>query len=199
MIRFDEETHTYWNEDKELRSVTQYLKEIGLERFDYPEWYAERGHAVHTAIELLNKDTLDWSTVDPQIKGFIDAYLKAKENLKFETLRSEFIVSAPELNLAGTVDELSMFPDIGQAIVDFKTGAKKRLWALQTAGYSLAYLKEHGELLPRIVLKLSGDGSYERIDYADTHDLIVYTGIINLVEWRNKCRKVKPLVLPEEE
>src|SRR6056297_705890 len=79
--------HRYFCGLTEYRSVSSILQGQGLmiwlDRLspDVRESALERGRVVHRACELADKGTLERSSVDPQIAGYLEAY----ENWKAQT------------------------------------------------------------------------------------------------------------------
>ncbi len=72
-IEFDEVNHIYRVDGRIVNSVTKILEEEGLTKYwNKDPWYWERGKAIHSATQMIDKCTLDWTTVE-QYKGFLEA------------------------------------------------------------------------------------------------------------------------------
>lgn len=187
-IAFEEETHTYWLNGKKATSVTEALKLAGL--IDGIQFASEealwRGKAVHTAIHFYHKGTLNWDSLDERLAPFVKGYLKFIEDTKFVPQEWEKRVSIDQLNLAGTLDVVGIFPDGSQALIDFKTGMQANMsdWVgLQLALYDMAL----GLAAPprkRYGLKLLGDGSYRLYPFTDPMDRTVALSAVNIANWR---------------
>ena len=121
MVNFNEETHTYTNENgKELISVTRLLKLAGISpnydfvKEDVLKASAERGTLIHKEIEVYNKTGEVGFT--PELQSFIKY---CKEN-DVEVLASEKLVYND--NVAGTLDLIVRYRKTGIVkYVDLKT------------------------------------------------------------------------------
>lgn len=120
MINFDEQTHTYTNEQgTELISVTTLLKRAGISpsygfvKEDVLKAAAEKGTIVHKEIEdYIKKGEIGFTT---ELHEFI-SYIK--EN-NIEVLASEKVVYDDKV--AGTIDLIVKKPNGKITYVDFKT------------------------------------------------------------------------------
>ena len=151
MINFIEESHTYWTEMDgatymEVPSVSSILTEmLGLDYAKINPFYADRGTAVHKAIELTHEDNLDESSVDEEVKPFLDGYFDFLEKTKFKPMLWEQRLFSKRLWVAGTMDIAGTigFQILNQRhLIDIKTGQKQKWHQLQTAGYALMLSEE---------------------------------------------------------
>lgn len=134
----DLEKHEYHIGNKKLLSITDCLKSAGLINVafatDHDLWI---GTATHRAIELYNKGTLDLDTLDVDLRPRLDAWISFLKNTGFKPLESEKSVYNFNLQVAGTLDVLGVFPDGAEGIVEVKSGNVAKWCALQTAGQDL--------------------------------------------------------------
>lgn len=130
---FKPEDHSYWLGDRPLPSVTQVLSRIPG-RYQAEPYYLERGKFVHKATQLYDQDELDWDTVDPVIKPYVDAYVKFRTDTGFEPHYIEHRLYHPSYFYAGTIDRIGPM-SIVPAVLDLKTGVKVRADELQIAAY----------------------------------------------------------------
>jgi hypothetical protein len=73
-------SHEYTVDGQRFPGVTEILAATGLVRyFNADPWFLERGTAIHSATAMIDNGTLDWGSVDSRITGFLDAYMKFKE------------------------------------------------------------------------------------------------------------------------
>jgi hypothetical protein len=100
---FREEDHSFWLGDRRLPSVTQILSNF-IPRFQCDVWYLERGKAVHKATEFYDKGTLDPESVDPQIEGYVRAWIKFREDYHFTPDFIEHKTHHPIYGYAGIID-----------------------------------------------------------------------------------------------
>ena len=138
-IEFDELTHTYKVNGKELPSVTtitSILSSIEYKEIDKEilERAAKKGSAVHKAIE----DYTNWNDYELEIEyePYMQQYLKALEKEKFEPIKAEFKLTNNEI--CGTLDNMSQLGD-KRIIIDYKTTSTihKKLLEAQFGGYKI--------------------------------------------------------------
>ena len=155
---FRESDHSFWLGDRRLPSTTQILKHF-IPRFQCDEWYLERGKAVHKATELYDKGTLDPESVDPQIEGYVQAWIKFREDYLFEPGSIELQAYHPVYMYAGILDRLGM-SEGKRVLLDIKSGEPSKSDRLQIAGgyYSM--------VMPGVdicyPLYLHADGTYDK-------------------------------------
>ena len=122
-VYFDDLTHTYLMGDTQLTGVTTMMRQMGVAP-DYtgiPEdvlqHAADRGHAVHRAIECYCKRIE--SDIDPEFIEVAAADLGAFKDLGVQALENEYLVS-DNRSIASSIDMI--LPD-GDAVqlVDIKT------------------------------------------------------------------------------
>jgi len=119
--------HIYLLDDKPLDGVTSVIREAGLMPSYKPkdlEWYLAKGTAIHKATELFDKGTLDESTVDPRIIGYLESWqkLSAREFTGIEVQLADAIYG-----YAGTIDRLPL--------LDIKSGAPEKWHKIQLGAY----------------------------------------------------------------
>lgn len=120
MINFDEQTHTYTNENGQvLISVTQLLKQAGISpNYDFVDEEvlrasADKGSLIHKEIEdYIKKGEMGFTT---ELKEFIN-YV---ESVGIKVLASEKQVYNDRI--AGTIDLIAQYPTGRVVYVDFKT------------------------------------------------------------------------------
>lgn len=142
MITFDRASHRYTLDGQDVPSNTQVLKYMGLVRLDgIPGFILERarqrGSDVHELLHYYNEGDLDWSTVDPEYVGYLEAWQRFLGERAFQLRLCEYRVASRRHRVAGTLDCLGVLDGQG-ALIDFKTGDPDDVSAdLQTAGYVL--------------------------------------------------------------
>jgi hypothetical protein len=93
-------------------------------------WYMERGRAVHSATYLLDMGKLDWTTVDPRIEGFLEAYENFKRNMGITWQLREAKLYHRWAHYCGTLD-----------------GALPELWDIKTGEGDPIQLEAYAELM----------------------------------------------------
>lgn len=169
-LTFDPVTHTYLVDGIARRSVTGILSDAGvIDKKYFNARAARRGSAVHEGIRLMLLDCLDWSSVDPQIEGYIKAAKKAIEELQIKPLEIEQIYYHDELEFCGTmdlIDEKCGFVNI----TDWKTGIELINYErLQLAMYQMLFEFNNpgAKIYKRRSIHLTARGTYKVSTYLD--------------------------------
>lgn len=156
MLTFDEEKHEYRLDGNLLDGVTTVLRQAGFFPEYQPtdsEWFMDRGSIIHKVTELNDKGTLDESTVDPLIAGYLESWRKL--GLKYTPGQIEIKLCDPVYLYAGTLDRHDC---------DIKSGAPAKWHRYQLGAYwglkklaglgadpmSAVYLQEDGSM-PKVV------------------------------------------------
>ena|SRR3990167_7445652 len=165
---FDNDKHEYRLNDRLLPSVTEILRSLG---FINPAWYTEearsRGKAVHVGCHYLDEGKLDWSTLHPDLHGYVKSWEAFKAQMEFKILDMETPRYHPLYQFAGTLDRRVVMPTGREWIFDLKTG-KAPFWAKwQTAAYDLLADADLGRQdRRRACVELHEDGSLATmVDY----------------------------------
>lgn len=185
---FAPETHTYTVQDhpafvpRVVRSVTQVLEDANISDWSgVPDdilWAAQqRGTMVHRACHFLNKGTLDQSTVDEAIGGYVEAWVKFRRDHDFRPTVSEHLVyrritindkevirpAETDLEIIGQLDTFGRVgaKNVGDTLIDIKTGDPTDSWAPQTAAYVRAYSLKARFTAKRLVVQLKRNGDFK--------------------------------------
>jgi hypothetical protein len=203
VLSFDEETHVYRLDGRELVSVTSAIREAGLMPDEH--WFTKqarrRGSAVHTACWYDDEGDLDPSSVAPEIRGYLDAWRKFKHESHWGRLNTDEDgrdMSAKEQRLwsiegfAGTPDRVGelfttnpIAPDL--TILDIKTGPPASWHGPQTAGYAIAWSERTGIALHRLRragVHLRADGTYRLHPHTDRADFGAFRAAVVVANWR---------------
>ena len=158
-IHFDEASHVYTVNGERWPSVTQILADEGLiDTRYYTDEARDRGSMVAQAIEFSNDGDLDEGSLDPQLRGYVEAWRKWCRDFRVEIVESEQIVSHPTLRYCGKLDAIVRALTITcntDILIDVKTGlsewwhpyqliAYKRCLAAPTMQRGYVYLREDG-------------------------------------------------------
>lgn len=176
LVEFKEEDHTYFHDGKRVPSVTEILKGcgfiVGMEFVDdYSVW---KGQALHRAIELHNKGTLDESTIPPIVMPGFQAFLEFEKATGFIVDGFEQRVFRPELWFAGTLDLAGHFPDGKKGIGDVKGGIVKPWTKYQVALYAVGAGDSYCR---RFAIGLAG-GKPKIHEFKDINDITVALGAV---------------------
>ncbi len=162
-LRFDEAAHRYFLGARELPSVTSILKDAGLvdDRW-FTEESAERGTAIHQAIERLHR-SLPYFNVGPELVGYMEAYLAFLASSRFLCEASEIRVHDPVRGYAGTIDLLGALPGHKHVLIDIKTGTVPKSVGPQTYAYARCLETFH----ERYALNLTENGQFRLVPLTD--------------------------------
>ena len=157
-IEFDEATHSYRVDGREVLSVTQVFDICGL----VPSWCkspatAERGAFVHLTTELFDRGELNLEGLDPRLTPYLQAWEAFRGETRFEPLLIEKRVADPVRGYAGTFDRQGILNG-KEVLLDIKSGAVGDTAAMQLAAYGNAYWT--GKLWNRAAVQLNEDGRY---------------------------------------
>ena len=182
-IFFDEATHTYLVDGQEVPSVTEILKPLhrsyGKVNASVLEYAANRGKAVHAALELF--DLGGELEASPETEGYIRAYLEWQSVYRPKWTAVEQIVWSGLFGYAGTLDRAGFLNGGEFAIVDLKTSqaTKESLVSVccQTAAYEIAF-NEHTPQrgYKRYGLFLKSDGTYRLVDCEEYESKYKFSG-----------------------
>lgn len=175
-IAFDEATHTYLVDGKEVPSVTEILtplhRSYGTINQSVLEYAANRGRAVHEALEMY--DLGGELEVVPETAPYIQAYLDWCDVYRPRWIGVEQIVYNESNGYIGTLDRIGSLNGTEFAVVDIKTSqpTKEALVSVccQTAAYAMAYAEQRGESprfaegIKRYGLFLKADGTFRFLD-----------------------------------
>jgi len=147
------------------------IERVVSEVFKKKETAADKGTLVHDYIKDINEraDFSLGSNVDPNLQGYIKAFMTYRESVNPETLFFEQECFSEEHEYAGTADWVIRLPNKSVWLIDFKTGAIYREAGLQMVAYKVA-LEEMSrrKLIPELkidhtaVLQLSSDGTFNQ-------------------------------------
>jgi hypothetical protein len=151
---FYPETHEYFTppgrEGGQLvPNVTTILRAVGVSA-DFEqvergtlEYRRQLGTAVHADCHAFDDHDLDWATVDPRVKPYVDAWAAFREAKHLTAATRERRVFHPTFQYCGTLDGVFEQPSGDQVLVDIKIGDPDDAAAhLQLAAYEAAYRVE---------------------------------------------------------
>lgn len=166
-LHFDEQTHTYTLGGKTVPSVTEIVGILTAKSMSaLPPMMldnaARRGTRVHEVCELIDYGIpLEDIGIEPDIVGYVTAYLKFKRDYRPQWQLIEQPVFNAVLGYAGRLDRFGTI-DGKETIVDIKTTASsnklnKISWSVQTEGYKYAIRKLDAG---RMIVQLKPNGNY---------------------------------------
>jgi len=96
------------------------------------QWYMDRGSMIHLATELYDEGTLDESTVDPQIVGYLESYKQLPAvAVPVDTFTGIEVQLVDTIyGYAGTIDRI-----YEPCVVDIKSGQPSAWHVIQLGAY----------------------------------------------------------------
>ena len=167
-------------------SVTEILSLAGLTDFSMvgPEILENarvRGSEVHRWLELIDIGFLGGDDEpDEEIKGYVSAYLRFKDETGFTHTAIEEYVRNNEYSYCGRLDRLGRMNDAAW-LIDIKAVATvSPATALQTQGYAMCLDTYH----KRAALQLFPTGKYKLYPYSDRSDLHDWLSAVRLAHFK---------------
>jgi len=150
-LNFDPEKHEYRLNNKKLPSVTEIIKDVFGFRPWWNDYHAEKGAALHLAINYYNNGVLDWGSVDPEIHGRLLAYKRFLKETSYFIQSDETPKYSDKYLFAGTMD--ANFNEKNKFIIaDYKSSFDPTVY-VQLGGYSIL---EPCDKCVAIILKTNG-------------------------------------------
>lgn len=186
-LLFDHAAHEYFLDGVRLPSTTEILRASGLIRLDgIPPFILEaalkRGSAVHQLVHYLNEDDLAWDSVDVAYRGYLDAWVKYREERQLQVLLCEHRLASRRHRVSGTADLFCLIDGDGW-VIDYKTGEPEDVAAdFQTGNYlgmATEWAAEDARLAAALAqakrwrrgsVRLRKDGRFIAKEYTDPRD-----------------------------
>ena len=190
-LRFIESPHSYLHDGEPIPGITQILSEMGLMGDYQPDpWYLERGRLVHLACEYLDKDGLDWDSLDDEIRSRVEAYQKFKKDYDFKPRMIEQPVHNHRLNVACTPDREGNIK-WHDAVVELKNGGRQKWHRLQLAIQAICIGEDGGRNTHhRYTLELKTDSTYKILRFEeDESDRKAAESLVTLYHWLKEGKR----------
>lgn len=157
-LTFDEAAHAYRVDDRPVDSVTQLiaLAGRGVNYSSVPDHVLdrarERGIHVDLACDFYDANRLDWNSVHPQWKPYVEAWVDFRRSCAVTVLRNQGRIYHQGLDYAGSFDALAMI-DGKVVVIDRKCSKEvhRDPYALQLAAYAMPAMhvaEDDGTLVP---------------------------------------------------
>lgn len=160
--------------------VTSLLHTCGLvDTAWFTEEARDKGTAVHQAARFLDEGDLDRASVDPNIKGRLEAYERFLFEVKPTILSIEEPVFHQTYRYRGTLDRRVKIGS-AEGVLDIKGPTRSPWQALQVQFYAACFPRR----LHRWTLHLSDDGTYRLIEHDGRNDWNVCLAVLTLYNWK---------------
>lgn len=185
-----DENHRYWIDGTTpIRGVNETIEQFIAKSPWADEWYRDRGSLAHEAIKLALTDNLDWSTLDPELAGFVKAALAFVADSGWEVTHVEPMLHSPSLWVAGQPDLIARIPGRKArfGLPDWKLGGPIPPYEMQTAGYELIVEEAlHLDVEIRCCVHLKRDGKYSVRTHRSASDKIAFVGMCDALNWKER-------------
>jgi hypothetical protein len=175
-LEYSDKHHKYWNDGREIPSVTQILNRAGLVSPFAMDGEAQwRGSEVHRlcAEEDLSGISTDLRTIDPRLRGFIRAWRLYRQESGFLPVEIEKRIDDPSSQYSGRLDRAGIRSGLNgetvSMIIDLKTskaGSVADYVRYQLVAYAHAF--QPGHIFERVAVALKPDGRYNCRVYPTT-------------------------------
>lgn len=166
MLRLDD-SHKYFYDDKPVLGLTEILGLCGFGdwmvfvRKDVLERESHLGKAVHKAVELFDKGTLNPASIVKEVAPYLEAWRRFLKDTGAEVFENEMMCYSKVWKYGCILDKTVHLN--GLSILELKTTATidQKSVALQTMGQKIAYEEQLGtKVKNRFCLHLKEDTTY---------------------------------------
>lgn len=196
-LEFDSSAHTYRYEGRWVPNVTLVTDSLSSYAGVPPDVLkrkAEIGDAVHFATELYDEDDLDFTTLPEEIAGYVNGWVKFRDETGWVTELSEHRVFSKKYQYAGTLDCIGRFTKLRHirsrhtVVLDKKTTYDYLpSFGPQIAAYQQAWNESNTpKATRRVAVRLKPDGTYEMYECDDPTDWSVYLSALTLRNWKSR-------------
>jgi len=190
-LTYDPDSHSYFLGGQPIPGVTsvirQQLAPLPPVNPELMQRAALFGSAVHSACELFDKATLDFSTLDDAVVPYVEGWRLFCKDIGWTVIHNEDIICSYKYRFAGTLDRI-MGTDKGLALVDIKTGTTlSPAVGPQTAAYVIAaeeYL-DVPTIKRRFCVQLMPN-AYKLHQLKESMDSYTFIAALNNYNWRLK-------------
>lgn len=199
MVKFDPIKHKYSVDGIPIPGVTKTLQEIGL--IDFSHVPAERlelalrfGTMVHLATELYDSGDLNDTKLDPNLRPYLDGWIKYKKDTMLVIEGIEERVMSKKYRYAGTLDR-RVIKYGRRTVVDISTSVDFSIAkALQTEAYKQAYNEGkqiQDKIKDREIVLLNDKGTYKLApkEFYGKNDFNVFLSCLTFNNWRKSHGK----------
>ena len=194
-FEFDPERHAYTVDGVQVPSVTQCLEGVGVSDFSMVPYerlqYAkDLGTAVHQATEAYDQDDLDFASVGGTV---VEPYLCGWNKFRKETgfiprlIEHRGVADMNGQRYGFCIDREGDFRG-RPTVIDIKTGAVSRSWAIQLAAYEMALFRQDGAHRARLVIKLDSLGGWRPVPFSAPMAEDVWRWCLALETWKQSTQ-----------
>jgi len=194
---FDEATHTYTYQGREIPSVTRIIREVGMSSFGNPTGTTrpmQIGKWIHEMLRLDLSNKLDESTLSPIMKMILNDVRAWAKRIDLKSLVLETPLVHSLYRFSGTPDLIGLAEE-KLTIFDWKWGEPRPSDLVQLAGYWLLALNCYedlprpGQIMPVYLKALSRGQDPKAIHGQDFIESIsMFSSAQMIYRWKEKHR-----------
>jgi hypothetical protein len=189
---FDKASHTYLDAKMQrVPGVTHTLESAGLVCYQHIptavlSHKADVGAAAHAATHYYDEGDLEITTVDEEVMGYLEGWMKFRRETKVEihSCEQRGIVLLDGMPYGGTFDR-DVTLSGARTLIEIKCTAGVEIsWGPQTAAYEIGLRAIDGKVRRRVAVHLKPDGTYSLVPLADVKDYQVWKWALALEIWK---------------
>jgi hypothetical protein len=195
-FRFDQNTHTYYLDDKKIPNVTEILSDLkivdlAMIRKETLEQKAKLGTLIHKVCSKWDTQELDITSLNPLLLPYLEAWISFIDDYKIEWIAVEYQSYSSKWGFGFQLDRIGKVNKgkfSGKIIVaDIKTGTYSDAVRYQLGGYEIGW-NELGtqKVTVRICVQLI-NGKYKVYPFTGASDSRDF--LILLQAWKIKHRR----------
>lgn len=191
MLKFNEETHEYFYNDRKIPCVTEVLKACGMiDTTFYNQDGTIRGKRAHEAIEMYNMGLLRVEAAPSDVQGYLKGYVQFRLDLgsRLEIIQFEKPEFHQQFLYSGTPDLVARI-DGKTCIVDFKTGAPAVWHSLQLSAYAAFFWNSSTVDVYTLNLKKTGKYSLVKMDVDLKREFNIFLACLTIFNWKQQNYK----------
>lgn len=193
-FKFDEEKHLYSYNGIDVPGITYLLEKYDLTGYsDIPPHILEParilGSVVHKTTELFDNGTLKWSTVDPIVMPYIEAWINFRTTTSFKPVSIEPRLYSAKYGFAGTPDRAGELNGKMSAVEIKTTKDYHRAMGVQTSAQKILLDENFGlNIKKRYVIVLKENGTWYPENCKDYRDESVFLSCLAIEKWKRNGR-----------
>lgn len=183
-VEFNAELHQYKVGGVIYPSVNEILAKSGIQDYSGADpYYMHRGTAVHSMLEYYDQGELDYSTLDPDVEPYLEAWIAFLKKSGFEATHIEHRVFNSEYLYAGTIDRIGKWSgETRKVILEIKTGSLAPWVGLQLTPYRQCFKNPEDYIIRAVQLKK--DGKFNIKHYNNPSDWYTFLSALSVVRWK---------------
>jgi hypothetical protein len=158
-VVFNEAEHSYHMDGRRLANVTGVIGRM-CPFWKIDPWYLTRGRLLHLACQYADQVGVDPRTIDPEIRGRLDGWLKFRREYPARIVATEKKLGHAVMRYAGTLDRVLEMPGGALCVADLKSSMTPAV-VLQLSAYRKLFQDAGlGRIRRGVAVELRENGTY---------------------------------------